>query len=320
MVVESITEENEEPGFDASDKLSSLGSIACSKINEENSLSSKDEASLVTDEGVPVLVPGLILMPEEASDSYRGAGAKQTCIGANCISQLVQNDHPTGAHLVDSSLLDDTSRDNGMPPFLYSKTKLNFAKLTLSSASNNASSPVTISSMSSACGSSLSPKIEAVDGFVNFGEELLAIRVNLGSSSIWAVLRECHIFLDKEVSANSSNILITVVITKEWLRLIGSATKPKNIYFVTIPNVVPLEHVLGADLRGFAMVVLSNIEELFERLLDKLQLLTTLVIADGFVPKARRHVVHMLSTSEINPDRLPGTWCKYCIITSRVLL
>ncbi|KAL2509873.1 Carbohydrate-binding-like fold [Forsythia ovata] len=67
MVAESITEENEEPGFDASEKLSSLGSIACSKINEENSLSSEDEASLVSDEGVPVLVPGLILMPEEAS-------------------------------------------------------------------------------------------------------------------------------------------------------------------------------------------------------------------------------------------------------------
>ncbi|KAL2470917.1 CBM20 domain-containing protein [Abeliophyllum distichum] len=66
MVAESITEENEEPGFDASDELSSLGSIACSKINEENSLSSKDEASLVLDEGVPVLVPGLILMPKEA--------------------------------------------------------------------------------------------------------------------------------------------------------------------------------------------------------------------------------------------------------------
>ncbi|KAL2515826.1 Uncharacterized protein Fot_29797 [Forsythia ovata] len=79
MVVESITEENEEPGFDASDKLSSVGSIACSKINEENSLSSKDEASLVSDEGGPVLMPGLILMPEEALDSYRGAGAKQTC-------------------------------------------------------------------------------------------------------------------------------------------------------------------------------------------------------------------------------------------------
>ncbi|KAL2488182.1 UDP-glycosyltransferase 87A1 [Forsythia ovata] len=90
--------------------------------------------------------------------------------------------------------------------------------------------------------------------------------------------------LCKLVAGKSSSILITVVLTEEWLSLIGSEDKPENIRFATVPNVVPSEHGRGADPRGFAMAVWSKMEEPFERLLDELQLSPTLVIADSFIP------------------------------------
>ncbi|CAA3009064.1 Hypothetical predicted protein [Olea europaea subsp. europaea] len=46
--------------------------IAYAKINDENSLSLNEESSLDADEGVPVTVPGLTLMPEEASVRKEG--------------------------------------------------------------------------------------------------------------------------------------------------------------------------------------------------------------------------------------------------------
>ncbi|KAL2488183.1 UDP-glycosyltransferase 87A2 [Forsythia ovata] len=90
--------------------------------------------------------------------------------------------------------------------------------------------------------------------------------------------------LCKLVAGKSSSILITVVLTEEWLSLIGSEAKPENIRFATVPNVIPSEHGRGADPRGFVMAVWNKMEEPFERLLDELQLSPTLVIADSFIP------------------------------------
>lgn len=77
MVAENITEEMGEPDLDIRDEVSGPMSVTCaenedgvlendgSTINGSDSLSSRDEASLFPDEGVPVLVPGLITMPME---------------------------------------------------------------------------------------------------------------------------------------------------------------------------------------------------------------------------------------------------------------
>ncbi|CAI9770644.1 unnamed protein product [Fraxinus pennsylvanica] len=92
--------------------------------------------------------------------------------------------------------------------------------------------------------------------------------------------------LCKLVAGKSSSILITFVLTEEWLGLIGSTAKPDNICFATIPNVIPSEHARGSDPNGFAMAVGSKMEEPFERLLDELQLSPTLIIADAVVPWA----------------------------------
>ncbi|KAK7821669.1 udp-glycosyltransferase 87a1 [Quercus suber] len=45
--------------------------------------------------------------------------------------------------------------------------------------------------------------------------------------------------LYKILALNSNNILITFVVTEEWLGFIGSDPKPKNICFASIPNVIP---------------------------------------------------------------------------------
>ncbi|KAL3850408.1 hypothetical protein ACJIZ3_012290 [Penstemon smallii] len=85
------------------------------------------------------------------------------------------------------------------------------------------------------------------------------------------------------LAENSGEILITFVVTEEWLGLIGSVSKPPNISFATIPNVVPSEKVRGDDNRGFAMAVMSKMEEPFDRLLGELELKPAVIIAGAFL-------------------------------------
>ncbi|KAL3850410.1 hypothetical protein ACJIZ3_012292 [Penstemon smallii] len=86
------------------------------------------------------------------------------------------------------------------------------------------------------------------------------------------------------VAEKSAEILITFVITEEWLGLLGSVVKPPNIRFATIPNVVPSERVRGNDLNGFVTAAMTKMEEPFERLLDELQLPPpALIMTDAFL-------------------------------------
>ncbi|KAI3450855.1 hypothetical protein Pfo_007520 [Paulownia fortunei] len=93
--------------------------------------------------------------------------------------------------------------------------------------------------------------------------------------------------LCKAVAERSSDILITFVLTEEWVGFLGSMNKPPNISFASIPNVVPSEKVRGDDVHGFAMAVLTKMEEPFERLLDERRLPPpAVIIADAFLPWA----------------------------------
>ncbi|KAK4492197.1 hypothetical protein RD792_002996 [Penstemon davidsonii] len=85
------------------------------------------------------------------------------------------------------------------------------------------------------------------------------------------------------LAENIGEILVTFVVTEEWLGLIGSVSKPPNISFATIPNVVPSEKVRGDDNRGFAMAVMSKMEEPFDRLLGDLELKPAVIIAGAFL-------------------------------------
>ncbi|KAL8547152.1 hypothetical protein ACS0TY_006753 [Phlomoides rotata] len=70
------------------------------------------------------------------------------------------------------------------------------------------------------------------------------------------------------VAERSTAVLITVVVTEEWLGLIGSMKKPPNMTFAAIPNVLPSEKVRGYDVLAFAAAALTKLEEPFVRLLD----------------------------------------------------
>ncbi|XP_059660284.1 UDP-glycosyltransferase 87A1-like [Cornus florida] len=85
------------------------------------------------------------------------------------------------------------------------------------------------------------------------------------------------------VSWSSDDLLITFVVTEEWLGFIGFEPKPANIRFRTIPDVLPSELVRGADMPSFIDAVLTKMEEPFEQLLDRLEQPPTIIMADVFV-------------------------------------
>lgn len=83
--------------------------------------------------------------------------------------------------------------------------------------------------------------------------------------------------------SDSDTTVFTVVVTEEWLGLIGSDPKPDNVRFATIPNVIPSEHGRGSDMVGFFTAVLTKMEAPFEQVLDQLELPVKLIIGDAFL-------------------------------------
>ncbi|CAL5353203.1 unnamed protein product [Camellia sinensis] len=87
-----------------------------------------------------------------------------------------------------------------------------------------------------------------------------------GRGHINPMLNLCNL-----IASRQSDILISFVVTEEWLGLLGSEPKLDNIHFATIPNVVPSEIGRGADFPGFLEATLTKLEGPFERLLDRLE-------------------------------------------------
>ncbi|CAK9164156.1 unnamed protein product [Ilex paraguariensis] len=77
--------------------------------------------------------------------------------------------------------------------------------------------------------------------------------------------------LCKLMASRRADILITFIVTEEWLGFLGSETKPANLRFGTIPNVIPSELVRDADFPGFLEATLTKLEAPVERLLDRLE-------------------------------------------------
>ncbi|XP_059660288.1 UDP-glycosyltransferase 87A2-like [Cornus florida] len=86
--------------------------------------------------------------------------------------------------------------------------------------------------------------------------------------------------LCKLQASRSHDLLITFVVTEEWLGFIGSESKPANLRFGTIPNVLPSELVRASDMLGFVEATLTKMEEPFEKLLDRLEPPPTVIMAD----------------------------------------
>ncbi|KAE8688790.1 mitoferrin-like [Hibiscus syriacus] len=92
--------------------------------------------------------------------------------------------------------------------------------------------------------------------------------------------------LCKLLCSKIPTILITFVVTEEWLSFIASDSKPLNVRFRTIPNVIPSEFVRANDFPAFLAAVLTKMEAPFGELLDRLEveLPVTAIIADTYVP------------------------------------
>ncbi|XP_023883239.1 UDP-glycosyltransferase 87A1 [Quercus suber] len=84
--------------------------------------------------------------------------------------------------------------------------------------------------------------------------------------------------LCKLLSSRKHNLLITFVVTEEWLHCIGSEPKPDNIHFASIPTVI--ERANTVDFGGFNEVVKTKMEAPFEQLLDRLEPPVARIIAD----------------------------------------
>ncbi|XP_059430671.1 UDP-glycosyltransferase 87A1-like [Corylus avellana] len=87
----------------------------------------------------------------------------------------------------------------------------------------------------------------------------------------------------KILASKKTDILVTFVVTEEWLGFIGSDPKPENIRFSSIPNVVPSELVRAADMNSFVEAVLTKMEAPFETVLDRLETPPAIIVADTFL-------------------------------------
>ncbi|GJW33318.1 UDP-glycosyltransferase superfamily protein [Tanacetum coccineum] len=89
------------------------------------------------------------------------------------------------------------------------------------------------------------------------------------------LLNLCHL-----LACRSSHLNLTVVVTEEWLTMIGSDPKPDNVRFATIPNVIPSEINRGTDAIGFFVAAQNNMEAPFEEVLDRMEQPVDFIIAD----------------------------------------
>ncbi|KAI9118327.1 hypothetical protein K1719_010659 [Acacia pycnantha] len=86
--------------------------------------------------------------------------------------------------------------------------------------------------------------------------------------------------LCKILASRRPDVVITFVVTQEWLGYIGSDPKPDNIHFSSIPNVIPPEREKAADFPRFYEAVMTKMEDPFEQLLDRLETPVTTIIGD----------------------------------------
>ncbi|KAI3461681.1 hypothetical protein Pfo_018344 [Paulownia fortunei] len=89
-----------------------------------------------------------------------------------------------------------------------------------------------------------------------------------GRGHINPMLNLCRLILNYR-----PDILVSFVVTEEWLGLLSGSPPPPptNFSFRTIPNVIPSEIGRAKDFLGFFEATLTKMEAPFEQLLDRLQ-------------------------------------------------
>ncbi|ERN01326.1 hypothetical protein AMTRI_Chr03g53700 [Amborella trichopoda] len=83
----------------------------------------------------------------------------------------------------------------------------------------------------------------------------------------------------------SKGALIRIVVTEEWLSFMTSAQEPPpNVRLLSIPNVIPSELSRAADWVGFVQAVNSTMEEPVDRLIDSIEPMVSVIVADVYMP------------------------------------
>ncbi|KAJ0084452.1 hypothetical protein Patl1_31013 [Pistacia atlantica] len=81
----------------------------------------------------------------------------------------------------------------------------------------------------------------------------------------------------------NDNILITFVVTEEWLSFLSSENMPEKIRLVSIPNAIPSERDRPGNMKEFMEAVMTKMERPLEFLLDQVELPATMIIVDSFL-------------------------------------
>ncbi|KAL6839329.1 hypothetical protein ACP4OV_031001 [Aristida adscensionis] len=110
-----------------------------------------------------------------------------------------------------------------------------------------------------------------------------------GRGHVNAMLNLCRLLAARDGDGGVA-VAVTVVVTEEWLGLLGggaTAALGPRVRLEAIPNVIPSEHGRAGDMPGFLDAVYTRMAPPFERLLDRLPPpAPAAILADVFVPWA----------------------------------
>ncbi|KAK4275445.1 hypothetical protein QN277_018527 [Acacia crassicarpa] len=82
-------------------------------------------------------------------------------------------------------------------------------------------------------------------------------------------------------SKTPNEVIITVVVTEEWLGYIESYPKPHTIRVATIPDLMPSDGQMVHDVPGFVEAIATKMRTPFEQLIDKLEPPVTAIVGDA---------------------------------------
>ncbi|KAG9138541.1 hypothetical protein Leryth_012890 [Lithospermum erythrorhizon] len=106
-----------------------------------------------------------------------------------------------------------------------------------------------------------------------------------GRGHINPLMNLCKQLISNYSTTRTQNLVITFVITEEWLGFIGSEAKPTNIQFATIPNVLPSELSRASDMVGFVRATQTKMAEPFGKVFEEVEkkMKVDFIIADSFM-------------------------------------
>ncbi|KAI4315931.1 hypothetical protein L6164_023960 [Bauhinia variegata] len=88
--------------------------------------------------------------------------------------------------------------------------------------------------------------------------------------------------LSKLLVSKNRDILVTFVVTEQWLGVLSSEPRPRNIQVCSISNLMSPE-MAPMDFLDMVEAVMTKMEAPFERLLDRLEPPPTIIIYDNFL-------------------------------------